>query len=287
MKDMVHDRGGHQVMKFNFWKMHGARNDFVLFDNRSGSFPVEDRVFIAHIAARHSGIGAEGVILLEPSETCDFRMHFFNPDGGEAEMCGNGARCAALLAFELELAGQTMSIETAAGRLRAEVFAENVRLWMTDPTDWRMDGALDLEGRTLTFGFVNSGVPHVVMRTGNVQDVDVMDVGSRVRRHREFAPQGTNVNFMQVLPEGDLAVRTYERGVEAETPACGTGVTACALVAARNGWAKLPVRVHTRSGARLMVDGDLTEETVCNVTLTGPAEYVFEGTIEYRITSAD
>ncbi len=268
-------------MKMNFWKMHGARNDFVLFDNRSGEFPVEDREFIAHIAARHSGIGAEGVILLEPSESCDFYMHFFNPDGGEAEMCGNGARCAARLAFELGAADKQMSIETAAGAIRAEVLARSVRLWMTEPTDWRLDGLLELDERTLTYGFVNTGVPHVVMRTGNVQDVDVDGVGSTVRRHRDFAPEGTNVNFMQVCPEGDIRVRTFERGVQAETAACGTGVTACALVAARNGWAELPIPVNTRSGDMLTVDGELTEDSVRNVTLTGPTEHVFMGTIEY------
>ena len=265
--------------------MHGARNDFVLFDNRGGDFPVEDREFIAHIAARRSGIGAEGVILLEPSDSCDFRMQFFNPDGGEAEMCGNGARCAARLASELGLADKTMSIETAAGSIRAQVLQRSVRLWMTDPRSWKLDGSLELEGRTLTYGFVNTGVPHVVMRTGNVQEVDVMEVGSLVRRHRDFAPEGTNVNFMQIEPEGDILVRTYERGVEAETPACGTGVTACALVAAKNGWAELPILVHARSGDMLTVDGELTEDSVRNVTLTGPTEHVFEGTIEYGESS--
>ena len=264
-----------RFMKIKFWKMHGARNDFILIDNRAGEFPVEDREFVTHIAARHSGIGAEGVILIEPSVSADFRMHFFNPDGGEAEMCGNGARCAALLAHELGVADETMTIETAAGQLRAEVLLNSVRLWMTAPEQWSLDGALDVEGRHLTYGFVNTGVPHVVMRTGNVQDVDVKAVGAAVRRHRNFAPVGTNVNFMQIQPQGDILVRTYERGVEAETLACGTGVTACALVAAKNGWANFPVLVHTRSGDMLTVDGELTEDSVKNVTLTGPAEHVF------------
>jgi diaminopimelate epimerase len=270
-------------MKLNFWKMHGARNDFVLFDNRSGEFPVEDREFIAHIAARKSGIGAEGVILIEPSESCDFRMKFFNPDGGSAEMCGNGTRCAARLAADLGLAGREMTIETEAGKLKAQVMEADVCLWMPIPADWDLEGSLDAAGRHLTYGFVNTGVPHVVMRTGDLRDVDVPEVGSQVRRHRNFAPAGTNVNFMQILPEGGLSVRTYERGVEAETAACGTGVTACALVAAKNGWVTLPVKVQTRSGNVLTVDGELTEENVRNVTLTGPAEHVFEGTVEYRM----
>ncbi len=268
-------------MKIKFWKMHGARNDFVLFDDRRGRFPVEDRDFITHIAARHSGIGAEGVILIQKSAEADFFMKFFNPDGGEAEMCGNGARCAARLAYELGATKKKMTIATVAGILRAEVMQKGVRLWMTPPADWKLDGSLDLEGLNLTYGFVNTGVPHVVMRTGDLRDVDVQDVGSAVRRHRDFAPAGTNVSFMQISPEGDLSVRTYERGVEAETLACGTGVTACGLIAAKNGWVSLPVNVNTLSGDVLVVDGELTEESARGVTLTGPAEHVFEGTIEY------
>jgi len=267
--------------------MHGAQNDFVLIDNRDETFPVEDRDFIAHIAARRSGIGAEGVILIEKSVTADFRMNFFNPDGGAAEMCGNGARCVALLASELGLADKTMTIETEAGEIRAEVLRKGVCLWMPRPSSWNLDGSLDMNGRQLSYAFVNSGVPHVVMRTGDLRDVDVQGVGSTVRRHRDFAPTGTNVNFMQISPEGDLHVRTYERGVEAETLACGTGVTACGLVAAKNGWVSLPVNVHTLSGDVLVVDGELIDEGADGVTLAGPAEHVFEGTIEYRITNKE
>ena len=268
-------------MKIKFWKMHGAQNDFVLFDDRSGIFPVKDRDFIAHVAARRSGIGAEGVILIQASATDDFFMKFFNPDGGPAEMCGNGARCAALLASELGVAGRIMTIETVAGQIRAQVFESSVCLWMTPPRDWNLKGLLDLNGRQLSYAFVNSGVPHVVMRTGELRDVDVQAVGSAVRRHRDFAPAGTNVDFLQISPEGDLHVRTYERGVEAETLACGTGVTACGLVAAKNGWVTLPVKVYTQSGDRLLVDAELTRDGAACVTLTGPAEHVFEGTVEY------
>jgi diaminopimelate epimerase len=268
-------------MKIKFWKMHGAKNDFVLIDDRNGRFPAGDRAFIAHIAARHAGIGAEGVILIQKSDTADFLMRFFNPDGGEADMCGNGARCAARLAFELGIAEKKMTIQTPAGQLRAQVMQKGIRLWMTSPSGWKLDGALDLAGRHLTYGFVNTGVPHVVMRTGELGNVDVQEVGSAVRRHRQFAPAGTNVNFVEVSPDGELYVRTYERGVEAETPACGTGATACGLIAAKNGWVNLPVKVHTASGDVLTVDGKLTDDGACDVTLTGPAEHVFEGTVEY------
>lgn len=268
-------------MKIKFWKMHGAKNDFVLIDDRAGKFPVADRTFIAHIAARHSGVGAEGVILIQKSKTAGFRMRFFNPDGGEADMCGNGARCAARLAFELGAVEKKMTIETAAGQIEAQVMQKGVRLWMTPPSGWELNGSLELAGRSLTYGFVNTGVPHVVMRTGELRDVDVREIGSAVRRHRQFAPAGTNVNFMEISPDGELYVRTYERGVEAETLACGTGVTACGLIAAKNGWVTLPVNIHVASGDVLVVDGELTEDSACGVTLTGPTEHVFKGEVEY------
>lgn len=268
-------------MKIQFWKMHGARNDFVLVDDRCGNFPAADREFIAHLAARHSGIGAEGVILIQASETAGFRMRFFNPDGGEAEMCGNGARCAARLAFELGVTGKTMTIETVAGQLEAQVLQKGIRLWMTPPSDWLLNASLDLAGRHLTYSFVNTGVPHVVMRTGELRDVDVREVGSAVRHHRQFAPAGTNVNFLEVSPDGELIVRTYERGVEAETLACGTGATACGLIAAKNGWVNLPVKIHVASGDVLTVDGELSSDGARNVTLTGPTEHVFKGEIDY------
>ncbi len=268
-------------MKIKFWKMHGARNDFVLVDDRAGKFPAADRKFITHLASCHSGVGAEGVILIQKSKTAGFRMRFFNPDGGEVGMCGNGARCAARLAFELGVTEKKMTIETEAGQLAAQVMQKGVRLWMTDPADWKLDGSLELAGRGLTYGFVNTGVPHVVIRTDALQSVDVQEVGSAVRHHRDFAPAGTNVNFMEISPDGELYVRTYERGVEAETLACGTGAAACGLIAAKNGWVKLPVNIHVASGDVLVVDGELTENGARNVTLTGPTAHVFEGTIEY------
>jgi diaminopimelate epimerase len=269
-------------MKMNFWKMHGAQNDFVLFDNRKGDFPAEDGEFIRQLADRRTGIGADGVILIEPSASADFRMRFFNSDGGEAEMCGNGARCAVGLACGLGAADKKMTLETGAGILRAQVMRNGVRLWMTPPTGWDLDGMLEIDGRHLIYGAVNTGVPHVVLRTGELRDVDVCAVGSAIRRHRRFAPAGTNVNFMQVQPGGTLSIRTYERGVEDETGACGTGATACGLVAAKNRWAQLPVRVQVAGGDVLVVNARLTDSGARDVTLTGPAEHVFEGTVEYR-----
>jgi len=268
-------------MKIKFWKMHGAQNDFVLFDDRRGRFPAADRAFIARVAARRSGVGSEGVILIQKSAAADFRMRFFNPDGGEVGMCGNGARCVARLAFELGAAGKKMTIETSAGPIKAQVMQKGVRLWMTGPEGWKLGGLLELAGRNLAYDFVNTGVPHVVIRTAELSKVNVCETGSAIRYHRDFAPAGTNVNFMDVSPDGELMVRTYERGVEAETLACGTGVTACGLIAAKRGWVALPVSIHVAGGDVLTVDGRLTADGADGVTLTGPAEHVFQGTIEY------
>ncbi|MCF7849661.1 MAG: diaminopimelate epimerase [Kiritimatiellales bacterium] len=260
-------------MRIPFWKMHGAGNDFIMVDDRSLAFPVGDAGFIARISARRTGIGCEGIILLQPSETADLRMRFFNPDGNEVEMCGNGARCFARLAVDIGAAPQKMAIETGAGTVRAEVLAETIRLHLTDPADWRLDLDAGLEWPV---DFVNTGVPHAVVRVDDLETLDLPLLGKQLRFHGLFAPEGANANFVKVEEDATLSVRTYERGVEEETLACGTGATAAALVAARRGWVDLPVAVHCASGYDLAIDsGD------GGTTLSGGAETVFEGEVGY------
>ena len=268
-------------MKIPFFKMHGAGNDFIVVDDRAGTFPVTDTAWIRHITDRRTGVGSDGVLLIQRSDKADFRMRFFNPDGGEAEMCGNGARCAARLAAELGAAPARMTIETMAGLLEAEARGDTVRLRMTDPRDWRMNQTLETEGRTWCYGFVNSGVPHVVIRVDRLEEVPVERVGAAIRRHPAFQPAGTNVNFIQITGPDALRIRTYERGVEAETLACGTGIVASALVAARAGWVRPPVRVITVAGYGLSVDFVARDGVWQNVVLEGPAEHVFVGTLTY------
>lgn len=262
--------------------MHGAGNDFILVDDRAGTFPLADQTWLRRICSRHAGIGAEGVILIQPSARADFRMRFFNPDGREAAMCGNGARCVARLAGDLGLAPAGMKIETAAGQVRAEADGAKVRLFMPRPSGWKLNRVLDTAAGRLTYHFVNTGVPHVVIETKRLADVDVNRVGAEVRRHPAFAPAGTNVNFMTAGGARSLRVRTYERGVEAETPACGTGIAACALIAGRLGRVRPPVRVTCAHGDRLEVDFRLTGAGAEKLALLGPAVYVFEGTVEYE-----
>lgn len=269
-------------MKIPFWKMHGAANDFILVDDRRMTFPAADRAWLARIMARRTGAGSEGILLIQPAAgKAHFRMRFFNPDGGEAEMCGNGARCVARLAHDLGVAPAQMEFETLAGLVRAEVRGDRVLLRLADPKDWRLDRALTIDGREVRYHFVHSGVPHVVVATDALDGVNVQDLGRKIRYHGDFAPAGTNVNFIQVTGPRALRVRTYERGVEAETLACGTGIVACGLIAGRLGLVQPPVSIAAASSDVLEVNYTLTESGATGVTLLGPAVHVFQGTLTH------
>mgnify|MGYP003590679742 CR=1 FL=1 len=262
-------------MQIPFWKMHGAGNDFILVDDREPRFPEGDAAFIARLCDRHRGVGAEGLVLIRPAAQADFRMRFFNPDGAEADLCGNGARCIARLAHEIGAAPADMRFETAAGTVRAEVLAGGVRLHLPPPKDWRLHLAIDWNGRRIPLHFVNSGVPHAIVFVEDLAQAAVHELGRFIRHHALFTPGGTNADFVQVTGPAALAIRTYERGVEAETPACGTGIVAAALVAEKLGRVRAPVGI-TAAG------GDILEVGLAPLTLTGPAEHAFQGVIRYR-----
>jgi diaminopimelate epimerase len=268
-------------MNIPFWKMHGAANDFVVVDDRERRFPATDTRWLAGVMARRTGVGSEGVLLIQPSSRADFRMRFFNPDGGEVDMCGNGARCIARLAAEIGAAPPAMTIETPAGLLRAEVSDDQVLLHLYEPKDWRLDRELVIDGLTHAYHFVNSGVPHVVMEVPDLDGLDVQKLGAAIRYHADFAPKGTNANFIQVTGPDALRLRTYERGVEGETLACGTGMVACGLVAGKRGRVRTPVKVTPASGDILEVGFTPTPEGATDVTLRGPAVHVFKGVLAY------
>ena len=256
-------------MTVRFTKMHGAGNDFILIDDRAETMPT-DRATLAALAARRTGIGCEGVILVQPSSVADFKMRFFNPDGGEAELCGNGARCVAAFACAIgAVAGPGMRFETLAGEVRAEVVdAATVKVWMPTPKDLRDD-------------FVNSGVPHRIVPVADLAAADVAGEGRRIRYSAAFAPAGTNVDFVAYAPPHEAAMRTYERGVEAESGACGTGAVAAAVVGVAQHGMAFPVRVRTTEGYALAVDGTRTADGgFADVTLTGPVKTVFTGAVE-------
>lgn len=266
-------------MKFPFWKMHGAKNDFLLFDDRNEEFPVRAREWINRIAARRSGIGCDGIILIQESAQADFRMRFINPDGGEVTMCGNGARCVALLAFEQDIAGRTQVIETGAGVIGATIKDASVVIEMPSPHSMVLGGEIAVDGDSVPCHVIDTGVPHAVVTQEALEACDIVRLGRLIRNHERFSPDGTNVNFVVCHPNSAMSVRTYERGVEDETAACGTGIVASAIIAAHLGEVQPPVTVSTRGNDRLHVDFVLTPTGATNVTLEGPAEHVFQGVV--------
>jgi diaminopimelate epimerase len=267
-----------------FTKMNGAGNDFILLDNRAGQLNLP-RETIARLCDRHRGIGADGLLAVELSPGgADFRMRYYNSDGGEAEMCGNGARCFARYAARLlEIPPTSVSFETPAGIIRAALLAGGqVELAMSEPKDYREPVFLPVAGEELEVHFLNTGVPHAVVFVADLDRVEVTTLGAGLRYHEAFAPRGTNVNFVQILAEGELAIRTYERGVEGETLACGTGVVASALLyhLREDTPANLPIGVRVRGGDRLEVSfTPLAPGQFAHVRLRGPADFVFEGKV--------
>ena len=255
-------------MRIRFAKMHGAGNDFVLIDDRDGAFP-RRRDILASLGARQTGIGCEGIILVQKSDRLDFRMKFFNPDGSEAEMCGNGARCVAAFAREIGAAkADKMRFETLAGDVGAEIVGPNlVRVEMPEPKDLRDN-------------FINSGVPHCIVPVADLATTDVEGEGRRIRTSDAFAPAGTNVDFVSYHAPDRVDIRTYERGVEAETGACGTGSVAAALVGVAQHGLAFPVTVHTLKGFELVVEGRFDGAAFHSVTLAGPATRVFSGELD-------
>src|SRR6266436_612261 len=242
-----------------FTKMNGAGNDFILIDNRAREIDL-DRNQIAHLCDRHRGIGADGVLLLElPANRADFRMRYFNADGGEAEMCGNGARCFARFANRVAGAEGKISFETQAGVISAELASNLVTLRMTEPTDLRLNVKLPVADENKTVHFINSGVPHVVIPVAEIENVEVRLEGAAIRYHNMFSPNGANVNFIEKRGPNKIAVRTYERGVEDETLACGTGVVASALIFAANEKSSSPITVLARGGDELQVGFEKVE----------------------------
>lgn len=264
-----------------FAKMSGTGNDFIVIDHRRPLVPVKAQPdFVRQVCRRMFSVGADGVIFIEGSEKADFSWRFYNANGSVAEMCGNGARCAARFAFAKGIAEKKMSFETLAGIIEATVSDEDgeVSLLMTPPFDYRRGLEVELDGKVSEVSFMNSGVPHAVLFMDDGVDISVKKWGHEVRFHEQFQPAGTNANFVQPLADGGIRVRTYERGVEDETMACGTGAVACAIFAATNGLAASPVTVTTSGGEKLTIVFDLNEDGLAdNVYLQGPARIIYIG----------
>lgn len=274
-------------MILDFVKMHGAANDFIMIDDRQGNVPWEDYVLMAQLAARRTGIGSEGIILIQSSQRADFRMRFLNPDGSEVDMCCNGARCAAWFAHKLGAAKRSMTLETSCGLLDAEITGDHVvKVWMPEPTARKYNLNIDVGEETISGNYVLAGVPHFVVNTPEPEQVDLNTLGRALRLHPAFAPEGVNVDFVAQRAPNRLSMRTYERGVEGESGACGTGAMAAAIVAVEQYNATLPIRVRTTSGFELIIDADWRNHACTGITLTGPVAEVFTGKVDLAALDA-
>ena len=264
-----------------FTKMSGAGNDFIIIDNRDLILQDTDLAeFIASVCRRKMSAGADGLILIEVSKTCDFRWRFFNSDGSNAEMCGNGARCAARFAYVNGIAGKNLSFETDAGVVNAQIKDDRVRVKMPDPSDLKQTYSLVLSNQSLEISSINTGVPHVVVMVEQPDQMDVVNVGREIRRHQTFAPAGTNVNFVRRAESSEIEIRTYERGVEDETLACGTGAIASAIISARLFKMNSPVDVKTRSGEYLTIHFREKAGQFDQVYMEGDARLIYTGDLK-------
>lgn len=268
-------------MVVQFTKMSGAGNDFILIDNRAQTVKL-DAAQAARLCDRHHGIGADGVILLKPcaSGKADWAWDFYNSDGSLAEMCGNGSRCFGRFVKRLTGSKKGFTFETRAGVIAARFKGEEVAVTLTAPKELRLNEKISLSTGPALIHSVDTGVPHAVLFVPDADKAMVQNLGSEIRHHPHFAPRGTNVNFVQLLGGNAIRVRTYERGVEGETLACGTGVTASAIIASELHQLKPPVRVQVQGGKQLEVNFEKHGSQFANVSLAGPADFVFEGTIE-------
>jgi diaminopimelate epimerase len=263
-----------------FYKLSGSGNDFILIDNMDGSLQVGDLgAFAKSVCARRISVGADGLIILEPSDKVDFRWRFFNADGSEAAMCGNGGRCAARFAFLRKIAPRGMSFETLAGIIDAEVKEDSVKIRLSAPHSLAMDDKIVVNGETLVVHGINTGVPHVVHFVNDISNFNVFTTGRAIRFHDHFQPAGTNVNFASVRDAHSMDVRTYERGVEDETLACGTGSVASVLVASRRGLVQSPVDVHVQSKETLKVYFKQTTDGFSDVYFEGKVTVVYQGSL--------
>jgi diaminopimelate epimerase len=269
------------MKKIPFYKMSGAGNDFIVIDNRRRIVADADLIgFIAKVCRRKLSAGADGLILIEPSDICDFRWRFFNSDGSQAEMCGNGARCAARFAHVNGIAGTTLTFETDAGVVSARIDDHRVRVKMPDPSDLKLSYPLKLSTCSLDISSIHTGVPHVVVMVEQIDDVDVVALGREIRFHPTFAPAGTNANFVYRRQANEIEIRTYERGVEDETLACGTGAIASAIVAACRFKIDSPIDVKTRSGEYLRILFNAKDGQFDHIYMEGDARIIYTGELQ-------
>ena len=261
------------MQKIKFTKMVASGNDFVVIDKKpAGNLCALTRA----LCDRKFGVGADGLLLIGKVKNADLNMRIINADGSEAEMCGNGARCAALFSGK-----KKAKMLTLAGVINTQLYGSLVKIQLTDPEAIKLDIPLTVNGRLIKVNFINTGVPHVVVFVDGLDNIDVAGIGCLIRRHLKFSPAGTNVNFVEVKEDKLIRIRTYERGVEGETLACGTGSTAAALIFALKNNLNNLVKVKTQSGETLKVYFNKSQAKFKNVWLEGSAKIVYKG--EYYV----
>jgi diaminopimelate epimerase len=267
-----------ELRLISFWKMSGSGNDFIIIDNRGLSLQIVDLPeFVRRVCRRKISVGADGLFLIEPSRVADFKWRFFNSDGSVAEMCGNGARCVARFAYLNGIAGRRMSFETLAGIVSAEVIDDHVKVKLTDPSPLEARRKIMLDGREFDLDCIDTGVPHAVCFVEALETCAVTQQGREIRWHEFFQPRGTNADFACVLGRQRMKVRTYERGVEDETLACGTGVVAAVLAAAGRNLVDSPVDVTVQSGETLRVYFSRRADGFEEIYLEGNTKMVYQG----------
>ncbi|MGB5875488.1 MAG: diaminopimelate epimerase [Bacteroidota bacterium] len=267
--------------QIGFTKATGLGNDFIIIDDRMGGIKFDPGKLAVALCDRHFGIGADGLLILKKSGRADFLMEYYNADGSHGGMCGNGGRSLAMYAHTRGVAGGSMTFEALDHLYHADVTRTGVRLRMKTPADLRAESSIQVAGVSIDGFFVDTGSPHFVIFCNDLNAVDVEMLGRLLRHHEAFQPQGTNVDFVKVLGQKEIAVRTYERGVEAETLACGTGSVAAAFVSHLHRGVQPPVTVGVRSGDALVVELDKTHE----IWLEGGVRILFDGECLYDLSS--
>jgi diaminopimelate epimerase len=263
-----------------FMKLSGSGNDFIFIENFENQFKEKSMPdFVKSVCRRGLSVGADGLMFIQSSDKADFKWRFFNSDGSEGEMCGNGGRCAIRFAKEIGLISEEGSFETIAGVLDASIDGNRVKVRMTKPHSFTQTTKIVLGDQEVLLDSINTGVPHAILYTKDLDSVDVLNDGREIRNHTVYKPDGTNVNFVRVVDRNNLQIRTYERGVEDETLACGTGAVASSLMASARNLVESPVNVQVRSGESLVIYFKGNPENTSDVYMEGDTRLVYTGEI--------
>lgn len=268
--------------KISFVKMSGTGNDFIVFDRSKNPVIVLSKDVIKRLCNRRNGIGADGIIVISNSSEADFLMEYYNADGSTGSLCGNGARCAIKFA---QLSGRIINralFKNNEKNFSGEILDnDNVRFYLNEPGNAELNFNLDAGGEIIKSSFIDTGSPHVVIKIEDVpykdlDDFPVYDLGKEIRNHKKFMPAGTNVNFIKIY-ESKIFIRTYERGVEDETLACGTGSAASAIISFLTENISPPITLITKGGEELIVDFNMGNKKFESLSLTGSAKVIFTG----------